>query len=342
MATLVTGAHGHVGAALVRELISRGRDVVTFDLQGGPGLDGLDVTSHTGDVRDADALRTAMAGCSTVFHLASVISTSGDKGGLVSSVNVDGARRVAEVALEVGVQRMVHTSSIHAYDIDTHGPPVTESTDLAIGKSRSAYNVSKAEGQLAVLEVGAKGLDVVVINPCGIIGPYDYKASRMGKFFRAIARGDSGPVGPGGFNWVDVRDVVEGALLAEARGTPGESYILSGHYNTNLRLGKLAADIVGKPIPDRPIPMWFLELLHRAGPLLKRLGQRPPVTEEALDALKANPRVSHAKATEALGYRPRPVEQTIADIYTWIEGEDILAKDAAAKAARKAAKHAKA
>ena len=144
MATLVTGAHGHVGAALVRELISRGRDVVTFDLQGGPGLDGLDVTSHTGDVRDADALRTAMAGCSTVFHLASVISTSGDKGGLVSSVNVDGARRVAEVAQELGVQRMVHTSSIHAYDIDTHGPPVTESTDLAIGKSRSAYNVSKA------------------------------------------------------------------------------------------------------------------------------------------------------------------------------------------------------
>lgn len=342
MATIVTGAGGHLGATLIRELLRRGRTVKAVDLDPGPGLAGLDIEVFTGDIRDADFLRTAFAEGDTLFHLASVISTSGDKGGLVTSVNVEGARTVAQVAREQGIRRMVHTSSVHAFDIDTHGTPITEATRLAIGHSTSAYNVSKAKGQLAVLDEVAKGLDAVIIHPCGVIGPYDYKASRMGKFFRAVARGTGERVGPGGFNWVDVRDVVEGALLAEEKGRTGESYILAGHWNTNLKLSKIAEGITGNKVPDAPIPMWFLEVLHKASPLLKLLGQRPPVTQEALDALKANPDMSHAKATEELGYQPRPVEETIQGIYTWLADEDILAKDKAARAARKAAKAAKA
>lgn len=341
MSTLVTGAGGHLGATLVRTLLAEGRRVKALDLDPGIALEGLDVEILRGDIRDADFLRSAFEPGDTLFHLASVISTSGDKGGLVRSVNVDGARNIAKVAREVGLKRMIHTSSIHAYDIDTHGAPITERTRLAIGHSSSAYNVSKAEGQLAVLEEGAKGLDVVVVNPCGVIGPYDYKASRMGKFFRAIARGNSGPVGPSGFNWVDVRDVVQGLLLAESKGRPGEAYILAGHWNSNLALGNIAAGIVGKPIPAKPIPMWSLRALHALGPVLTLMGKRPPVTREALDALLANPNMSHAKATAELGYNPRPVEETIRGIYTWLAEEDILAKESAAYKARKAAKAAK-
>ncbi len=337
MSTLVTGAGGHLGATLVRALLATGRTVKVIDLDPGPGLEGLDVEVFRGDIRDAAFLRTAMAPGDTVFHLASIISTSGDKGGLVQAVNVDGARAVAQTAREVGVRRLVHTSSIHAYDIDTHGAPVTEATPLAIGRSRSAYNVSKAQGQLAVLDEVAKGLDAVVINPCGVIGPYDYKPSRMGKFFRAIGRGTSGPVGPAGFNWVDVRDVVQGALLAESKGRAGEAYILAGHWNTNLKLGKIAAGIVGKPIPDRPIPMALLQVLHAIGPVLTLLGKRPPVTAEALDALRANPVMLHDKATAELGYQPRPVEETIAAIYAWLESEGIVEKERAARKAKRAA-----
>ncbi|MCB9680543.1 MAG: NAD-dependent epimerase/dehydratase family protein [Alphaproteobacteria bacterium] len=340
MPTVVTGASGHLGATLVRQLLARGDAVKAVDLEPGLGLDGLDVQVHRGDIRDAAFLGTVVEPGDVVFHLASIISTSGDKGGLVTSVNVDGAATVARVCRERGAARLVHTSSIHAYDIDTHGAPVTETTPLAIGRSRSAYNVSKAKGQLAVLDEVSRGLDAVVVNPCGVIGPYDYKASRMGKFFRAIAKGNSGPVGPGGFNWVDVRDVVDGMLAAAERGRAGEAYILAGHYNTNLALGRIAADIVGKPIPDRVIPMWFLSLLHAAGPVLSVLGRRPPVTSEALDALKANPEMSHAKATAALGYQPRPVADTIRGIYDWLTAEDILAKESAARKAARAAKAA--
>lgn len=335
MASIVTGAGGHLGACLVRQLLADGRQVKVIDLDPGFALQGLNVEIFKGDIRDAAFLRTVFAPGDTLFHLASVISTSGDKGGLVRSVNVDGARNIAATAREAGIVRMIHTSSIHAYDIDTHGSPITEATPLAIGRSRSAYNVSKAEGQLAVFEEGAKGMDVVVVNPCGVIGPYDYKASRMGKFFRAIARGDSGPVGPGGFNWVDVRDVVQGMLLAEAKGRPGQGYILSGHWNTNLALGKIAAKITGKPIPDKPIPMWFLNVLHAASPLLRLLGKRPPVTQEALDALRANPDMSHAKATSELGYAPRSAEDTVAAVYAWLTEEKVLERESAERAARR-------
>ncbi|MCB9663443.1 MAG: NAD-dependent epimerase/dehydratase family protein [Alphaproteobacteria bacterium] len=337
MPAIVTGAGGHLGATLVRALLARGERVKAVDLSAGPGLEGLDVEVFEGDIRDAAFLASVMAEGDTLFHLASVISTSGDKGGLVPSVNVEGARAVARAAAAAGVRRMVHTSSVHAFDIDTHGAPVTEATPLAIGRSSSAYNVSKAEGQLAVLEEAAKGgLEVVVIHPCGVIGPYDYKPSRMGKFFRAVLRGNIGRVGPGGFNWVDVRDVAEGALQAMDKGRPGESYILGGHWNTNVALGRLAQEVTGKPVPPQPIPMWFLRVLYRAGPVLERMGQRPPVTKEALDALTANPEMSSAKAERELGYTRRPVEDTVRGIYAWLEAEDIVAKERARRKAKAA------
>lgn len=329
MSTIVTGASGHVGAALVRRLLAEGREVKVIDLDPGIALDGLKVQIFRGDIRDAAFLKTVFSPGDTLFHLASVISTSGDKGGLVSSVNVAGARTVAATAREVGIQTMIHTSSIHAYDIDTHGSPVTEKTRLAIGNSRSAYNISKAEGQLAVIAEAEKGLRAVIVNPCGVIGPYDYKASRMGKFFRAIGRGNSGPVGPSGFNWVDVRDVAEGMLLAEKKGRPGEAYILAGHWMSNLDIGKLAARIVGKPIPDKTLSMWSLKALHAIGPVLSLFGARPPVTREALDALLANPDMSHAKATAELGYQPRSTEDTVRAIYQWFADEKVLEREAA-------------
>ena len=339
MATVVTGAGGHVGACMLRELLSKGQQVRALDLDHGPGVEGLDVERRSGDIRDADFLRSCIEPGDEVFHLASVISTTGDKGGLVPSVNVDGARNVATVCAERGVKRLVHFSSIHAYDIDTHGKPVTEETRGATANSKSAYNCSKWRGQQAVLEVGKNtDLDVVVVNPCGVVGPFDYKASRMGKFFRMFARGKVMKPGPGGFNWVDVRDVVAGALLAMEKGTPGEAYILSGHWNTNFALAEIACKQKGLTPPKGVISWWFVDLLAAMNPVLRALGQKPPVTREALDALRSNPDMSHAKATRDLGYEPRSAEDTVKGIFEWLAAEDIIGKERARRKAAKAAK----
>ena len=337
MATVVTGAGGHVGATLVRELLKRGRTVRALDLDHGIGLEGLDIERQKGDIRDADFMRSCIEAGDTVFHLASVISTTGDKGGLVPSVNVDGARNVATACKDKGAKRLVHFSSIHAYDIDTHGDPVTEETRGAVGYSDSAYNCSKWRGQQAVFEVAASGLDAVVVNPCGVIGPYDYKASRMGKFFRTYARGKTPKPGPGGFNWVDVRDVIDGALLADEKGRTGEAYILSGHFKTNLELAEIAAGLAGTTAPDKPIAWWFVNTLVAMTPLLRMLGQKPPVTKEALDALRSNPVMSHDKATRELGYQPRSTEDTVRDTFAWYADEGVIERERAERAARKAA-----
>jgi dihydroflavonol-4-reductase len=335
---VVTGASGHVGATLIRQLCAAGRPVRALDLQHGEGLDGLDVERHTGDVRDADFIRQHIQPGDTVYHLASVISTSGDKDGLVASVNVEGARNMARIALEKQVRRMVHFSSIHAYDIDTFGSPVTEQTRGAVHNSDSAYNCSKWQGQQAVLEVAAEGLDVVIVNPTGIIGPYDYKTSRMGKFFRSYAKKKNPPPGPGGFNWVDVRDVIAGAMAAEERGQSGEAYILSGHYVTNIDLARIAAGITGTEPPKKAMSWWFCNTLVAVAPLMRMMGAKIPVTKEALDALRCNPDMPHDKATQALGYQPRPIEETVKDILAWYEDEDILARE---KARREKARQAR-
>ncbi len=341
MTTVVTGAGGHVGSTLIRELLRRGRSVRALDLDHGPGLAGLDIERASGDIRDAAFLKAQIRPGDTVFHLASVISTSGDKGGLVSSVNVEGAGNVARVCNEQGVARLVHFSSIHAYDIDTMGAPVSEDSKPATFNSDSAYNVSKWKGQERVVAETADGLNAVVVNPCGVIGPYDYKASRMGKFFRMYAAKKNPTPGPGGFTWVDVRDVVAGALLAEEKGRVGEAYILAGHYKTNLELAHICAGLTGTKPPKKAMAWWFVDGIVAASPLLRRLGQKPPVTREAVDALRANPDVSHAKATRELGYQPRPIEDTVRDTFAWYAEEGILAKEKAARAARKAGRAAK-
>ena len=319
MTTVVTGASGHIGACLVRALLGGGRTVRTIDMEHGEALEGLDIETHIGDIRDGNFLRSLFHQGDVVYHLASVISTTGDKNGLLYSVNVDGAREVALACLDEKVERLVHFSSVHAYDIDTHGTPVTEETRLATANSRSDYSLSKAKGQEAVLEVVKLGLNAVVVNPCGVIGPYDYKTSRMGEFFRKIARGRKDPMSSGGFNWVDVRDVVDGALLAEEKGQIGECYILGGHWVTNAELGKIAGRISGQEVPENVIPIWGLILLQKIGVVQSKLtNKQPRINRDQLDALRANRDISSDKAKREFNYTPRPTEDTVAAIYDWL------------------------
>ena len=216
------------------------------------------------------------------------------------------------------------------------GNTVTEETRSATANSRSAYNLSKARGQQEVLKVVAQGLDAVIVHPCGVIGPYDYKPSRMGKLFRGVVKGHNARVAPLGFNWVDVRDVVDGAMSAMAKGKTGESYILGGHWVSNQELSEISSEITGKPVPSAPIPLWSLKLLNVMGPLIRVLGKSPPVNHEILDALMANKEMSSEKAKAELGYTPRPYRDTLQDIFAWYEEEGIIEKERARRRAKKA------
>ncbi len=333
MTSVVTGASGFLGGALVIELLARGRAVRAVDLHRGPTLDGLDVEFVHGDVLDPPSLDIALEGAGAVYHLVALISITGDPDGRVHRVNVDGVRNVAEAALGAGVRRMIHCSSVHAYDLETPTDLLSETSPRATAPGLPAYDRSKAAGEAALREVADRGLESVVINPTGIIGPYDFAPSRMGLVFRALFRGRLPALIEGGFDWVDSRDVASAMVVAESRGRTGENYLLPGHHLSIPDLAAVAEKVSHVPKPRWTIPMGLARFWSPLGDVLARRSGSPLwYTTESLHALMHSPAVSGKKASEELGHSPRPTEVTVGDIYRWFEdygglGQDRLNRD---------------
>ncbi len=322
---VVTGASGHVGTNLVRRLLDSGRSVRAVVHKNRGLLEGHDVEWVPGDVTNRDSLRRAFTGATTVFHLAALISIEGDQGGLVTSTNVEGAGNAAAAALECGVQRYVHVSSVHAFDQNPLTEPLDEERSRALSPKHNAYDRSKALGEARVKAVIAEGLNGVIVNPTGVIGPYDHQPSRMGQVFLDLYHRRLPSLIDGGFDWVDVRDVVAGILAAEDRGRRGENYLLSGHWRSVLDLATLAESVTGIRRPRIVSPMWLARGWAPFQMTIDRLMKRPLLyTSESLEALRANRNISHEKATRELGYQTRPIEESVRDIYAWFESAGLL------------------
>ncbi len=321
----VTGASGHLGGNLVRTLLERGdrvRVLIRGDTQ---ALDGLDVERFKGDVLEPGSLRSAFAGSDAVYHLAAMISITGDRGGAVSAVNVQGAYNAARAALDTGVRRFVHCSSIHAYRLRSPSV-IDESSARSEGPDVPAYDASKWRGEQQVQRCVADGLDAVIVNPTGILGPYDFRPSRMGRLLLDLHRRKLPTVVTGGFDWIDVRDVVAGLLAAEERGKRGHNYLLSGHWHTLRELADQAERITGVRAPRITAPLWLARLgvpfAKGAGWLTKR---EPLFTNEALEAVNAPGRVSNEKARRELELAaPRALHETLRDTYAWFGAEHRL------------------
>jgi dihydroflavonol-4-reductase len=270
----------------------------------------------------------ACAGAEVVYHLAAVISTLGDRRGLMPAVNVMGARTVADAAAAAGACRLVHMSSIHAFAHEPAGVPVDETRSrVASCDRRPAYDRSKAAGEAAVRAVSRScGLDLVVVHPTAVIGVNDYAPSRMGRTLLALHAGRMPAVVRGGFDWVDVRDVVAGAIAAAERGRPDASYILAGHWCTVRELAELVRREVGGAAPGPELPMPLARLAAPVADLVGRLtGREPLFTSEALAALSA-PHCSGRLAATELGCRPRPLADTVRDTFGWFEASGQLGR----------------
>lgn len=317
MKFVVTGASGHLGVNVVHALVSAGQAVRAVDIRPGSALTSSAAEFVRGDVLDPATLHSAFAGAEFVLHLAAKISIAGDPDGSVRRVNVEGVRNVAEAALEAGVRRLVHCSSLHAYDVGATRGPVRENGLRATSPLLPAYDRSKAEGEDELRRVVAKGLDAVILNPSGMFGPVDPEPSRMGRVLLAMFKGRMPVSVTGAFDWVDVRDVARALIAAADRGRTGENYLIGGHRASVMELGRLAAEVSGKRAPRFVVPLAPVRLaaeaaVRLAGP--KRAG-RLLLTPESLHALATDPVVDYSKATAELGYRPRPLAETVADLY---------------------------
>ncbi|MCX7912850.1 MAG: NAD-dependent epimerase/dehydratase family protein [Dehalococcoidales bacterium] len=314
----VTGATGHVGANLVRALLARGRRVRVLLHRDRRAIAGLDVEAVKGDVCDLDSLLTAFEGAEVVYHLAAHISIFGGERTLLKQVNVAGTRNVIEACKRRGVRRLVHFSSIHSLMHNTPDAPLNELTPLAVSDHYPPYDCSKATAEREVQKAIAGGMDAVIISPTAIIGPYDYKPSHFGEALLRLAKGALPALVSGGFDWVDARDVVQGAMRAEEIAPPGAKYILSGHWASLREVATIVEEITGVPAPRFDFPVWAAAI---GAPLMSAIdracGRRPLYTSVSLRAVKCRYKVSHEKATRELGYRPRPFRETITDTIHW-------------------------
>jgi dihydroflavonol-4-reductase len=164
----------------------------------------------------------------------------------------------------------------------------------------------------------SRGLDAVILNPTGILGPYDYYPSYFGQAIISIIQGRLPALVQGGFDWVDVRDVVEAAIQAEQHAPSGASYLLSGHWHSVREVANLAAKMTGTRPPLLTVPIGLAYWAAPGMEWLARLQKTPPIyTRVALKALVSNRQISHSRATRELGYLPRPFRQTLADTLDW-------------------------
>jgi dihydroflavonol-4-reductase len=325
MDVAITGATGHLGATLVRSILAQGRSVRVLARKDLRAIQGLGVEIVTGDVLHPDSLLKLFKGVHTVFHLAAKISIVGSEGGMVEKINVEGTKNVLDACLKSGINRLVHFSSIHAFSSHPHDEVIDESRALATGKNEFYYDRSKAIAQMAVKDAVRRGLSAVILNPSGIIGPYDYKISRMGGVLLDIYHRRYPALIDGGYDWVDSRDVVASALAAETRGRDGECYLLSGHWVHVCDIARIISEIYGKKTPQIATPLWLCKLPAYCVVAYSKVRKvTPKFTPQAVAALKRHRLISHEKATRELGHSPRPIETTIRDTLDWFKAQGML------------------
>ncbi len=313
---LVTGATGLLGSALTRHLVRSGADVRILRRETSR-LDAIEdvvlsVEYAIGDLSDSVALRDAMAGIDFVYHTAAYISLGGrsDRDALMR-VNVDGTARVVDAALETGIRRLVHTSSMAAF-----GRP--ERTDVIIdeqsewhrSRANSVYARSKYLSELQVHRGIAEGLDAVIVNPALIFG-----IGRAGDNTRRLVdrvREERLPAIPcGGTNVVDVLDVVEGMTRSMECGRTGERYFLGSENLSWKHIIQTLSRAFGVQPPRRTLPRTPAMMLAYASEAFSALTRsRPQITRETARNASRFYQYSNRKAVEELGCTFRPFADT--------------------------------
>ena len=301
----------------MRELIRRRRPCRALVHHNMRPIEGLPVERVSGDVMDPVSLERAFQGAEVVYHLAARISLIGGQDGLVHDTNVVGTRNVVAACLAAGVRRLVHFSSIHAFQQRPFDEPLDETREKS-GDEAPAYDRSKALAEREVLAGVERGLDAVIVNPTGVLGPFDFEPSAMGQVLLDLHHRRLAGLVAGGFNWVDVRDVINGALAAEARGRTGQNYLLGGHWVSVVEVAETVRQVTGVAPPWFVSPMWLARVgAPFAVAFAKVRGTRPLFTSDSLAALRSNRAISFEKATRELGYSPRPFRETIQDSFAW-------------------------
>jgi dihydroflavonol-4-reductase len=324
MKVAVTGASGHIGNCLVRELKNQGADIKVLVHNFRNDLDKMDIELIQGNLLDPESLITLCDGVDVVFHLAAQIAIENRSSARVYETNVTGTKNIIKAAINGGAKKFIHFSSIHAFQTESSDPILDEIRSL-VETNKTIYEFTKAEGEREVMKAVKEGLNAVILNPTAVIGPFDYRGSLLGQALRQIYQNKLPFLVSGGYNWVDVRDVVSASIQAIESGRKGEKYILSGEFCTLKELSVMTSKISGCRIPVI-VPVSLARLACPFFQIYSSVTKNEPLyTYQSLDILVNSPvNISNAKAKKELGYEPRPLERTLRDTFNWYRDNNFI------------------
>jgi dihydroflavonol-4-reductase len=325
MKVAITGASGHIGSCLVRELVKRNFQVKILVHNFDKNLSQLNVEIVKGNLLDTSSLRNLCEGVDVVFHLAAQIAIDNRNSKEVFETNVIGTRNMVDAAKNAGVKKFIHFSSIHAFQPYPLDEELDENRPM-IESDNIMYEFTKAESERVILDAAQHGLDAVILNPTAVIGPYDYRGSFLGQALIKIYQNKLPMLVPGGYNWVDVRDVVDATIQSVEHGRKGEKYLLSGYYCSLQELSGIISKISGKKTPSLIAPIYLAKLACPFFGIYSSITKKDPLyTFQSLDILVKSPRkISFAKAQKELNYNPRSLESTLRDTFDWYRTNNLL------------------
>ncbi len=328
MKKLVTGSTGFIGSAITRELLKDGEAVRvlirrTSDTR---NIDNLDVERVYGDIRDGDAMKRALQGCDTLYFTAAYFAHWAPDPKLLYEVNVGGTKASLQAALDVGIDKVVYTSTNNA--IAASGPiPANEEKAFNYWEARDHYSMSKyiAENEARIFVT--RGLPAVIVNPTLVIGTHDIKPTPSGQMMIDVVRQKMPGYIDGGINIIDVEDVARGHILAARKGRVGERYLL-GHRNLTVHAYlKMIADIAAVRPPAIKLPYRLALALGYLFEIGAFITKKPPVvTAGEVRIGRMTEWYDCAKAVNELGLPQTPIESTIRKALNWFEQNGFLRK----------------
>ena len=326
MNCFVTGASGFLGANLVHELVARGHRVKALLRAGSDprGLAGADWERVEGDISDREKLKAAMRGCDWSFHVAASYHLWLRDYRPMYAANVEGTRNVIEAAARASCSRIVYTSTVGCIGLpkENHGKvlPTDETAPVAETQMSNHYKLSKWRAERVALELAAKGLPVIIVNPTAPVGPRDVKPTPTGQVIVDFLNRKMPAYLDTGLNWVHVRDVAVGHILAAEKGRVGERYIL-GHAEGNWTMREafvMLEEISGIPAPKLRVPYAVALGAAYADEAISFFSHKPPKAPLAgVRMAKYKMFFNPAKAIRELGLPQTPPRQALADAAEW-------------------------
>lgn len=320
---LVTGATGFLGTNITLQLLELGYEVRAFGLPGSTTkyIEKTGVEFQFGDVTNPSDVEKAVKDVEIVIHTAGDTSFWKKRFKRQRKINVDGVRNVMDAALTAKIQKVIHTATVDSIGYNPEGlaDEHWDDDEENYNYKNTGYNYAdtKREGEKIVFEYAQKGLDVTIINPGSMMGPYDFTL-QFGRLYMDIRDKKVPGIPPGGAPWAHVAEVAKAHITAIEKGKKGERYICGGVNETYETQFKLIAESIDVDPPKNVLSRWMVVFYAYLAEFASYFTRKPPSINPGMARyMCVFPKYDSSKAVKELGFKLIPLKQMVDDARDW-------------------------